>query len=141
MIFTIERIFDFDLKIVWDVVTNLKKYHWRSDILRVDLINEKKFVEITKSGYLTTFTIIKEEKYKYWEFKVDNSNMEGVWKGEFLVENERTKVRFIENLKVKKIWLIPVLKIYVKRQQKIYMRDLEKYLEVNYEKYISLSKD
>ena len=134
MIFTIERIFDFDLKIVWDVVTNLKKYHWRSDISRVDLINEKKFVEITKSGYLTTFTIIKEEKYKCWEFKVDNSNMEGIWKGEFLVENERTKVRFIENLKVKKIWLIPVLKIYVKRQQKIYMRDLEKYLEVNYEK-------
>lgn len=27
MIFTIERIFDFDLKIVWDVVTNLKNIY------------------------------------------------------------------------------------------------------------------
>lgn len=131
MIFTIERIFDFDLKIVWDIVTNLKKYHWRSDISRVDIINEKEFVEITQNGYLTTFTIIKEEKYKYWEFEVDNSNMEGVWKGEFLIENGKTKVKFVENLKAKKIWLIPILKIYVKRQQKIYMRDLEKHLYEN----------
>lgn len=131
MIFTIEKTFNSDIKIVWDIVTNLKNYHWRSDILRVDIINEKEFIEITKSGYLTIFTILKKEKFKYWEFKIDNSNMEGVWKGEFLVENGKTKVKFIENLKAKKIWLIPILKIYVKRQQKIYMRDLEKYLYEN----------
>ena len=131
MIFTIEKIFDFDIKIVWNTVTNLKKYHWRSDISRVNVINEKEFVEITQSGYLTTFKIIKEEKYKYWEFKVDNSNMKGIWKGEFLTENGKTKVKFVENLKAKKVWLITILKIYVKRQQKIYMRDLEKYLYEN----------
>lgn len=50
MIFTIEKIFDFDIKIVWNTVTNLKKYHWRSDISRVNVINEKEFVEITQSG-------------------------------------------------------------------------------------------
>ena len=72
MIFTIEKIFDFDIKIVWNTVTNLKKYHWRSDISRVNVINEKEFVEITQSGYLTTFKIIKEEKYKYWERKIAN---------------------------------------------------------------------
>ena len=116
---------------MWNTVTNLKKYHWRSDISRVNVINEKEFVEITQSGYLTTFKIIKEEKYKYWEFKVDNSNMKGIWKGEFLTENGKTKVKFVENLKAKKVWLIPILKIYVKRQQKIYMRDLEKYLYEN----------
>lgn len=128
MIFTIERTFNSNIKTVWDIVTNLKNYHWRSDILRINIVNEKEFIEITKSGYLTTFRIIKEEKFKYWEFKIDNSNMEGYWKGEFFIENGKTKVKFIENLKAKKIWLIPILKIYIKKQQKIYMEDLEKYL-------------
>ena len=47
--------------------------------------------------------------------------MKGIWKGEFLTENGKTKVKFVENLKAKKVWLIPILKIYVKRQQKIYI--------------------
>lgn len=131
MIFIIEKTFDFDIKVVWDVITNFEKYYWRSDILRVDMLNEKEFIEITKNGYLTNFIIVKEEKFKYLEFKINNSNMEGYWKGEFLVENGKTKIKFIENLKAKKIWLTPILKIYVKRQQKIYMRDLENYLYKN----------
>ena len=132
MISTIEKDFDFDIKIIWDIITDFKKYHWRSDISKVDVLNEKEFIEITKDGYSTNFIIIKEIKFKYLEFKIDNSNMEGYWKGEFLSENGKTKIRFTENLKSKKIWLIPILKIYVKRQQKIYMKNLERYLyEIN----------
>lgn len=132
MISTIEKDFDFDIKIIWDIITDFKKYHWRSDISKVDVLNEKEFIEITKDGYSTNFIIIKEIKFKYLEFKIDNSNMEGYWKGEFLAENGKTKIRFTENLKSKKIWLIPILKIYVKRQQKIYMKNLERYLyEIN----------
>ncbi len=132
MISTIEKDFDFDIKIIWDIITDFKKYHWRSDISKVNVLNEKEFIEITKDGYSTNFIIIKEIKFKYLEFKIDNSNMEGYWKGEFLAENGKTKIRFTENLKSKKIWLIPILKIYVKRQQKIYMKNLERYLyEIN----------
>lgn len=132
MISTIEKNFDFDIKIIWDIITDFKKYYWRSDISKVDVLNEKEFIEITKDGYSTNFIIIKEIKFKYLEFKIDNSNMEGYWKGEFLAENGKTKIRFTENLKSKKIWLIPILKIYVKRQQKIYMKNLERYLyEIN----------
>lgn len=132
MISTIEKDFDFDIKIIWDIITDFKKYHWRSDISKVDVLNEKEFIEITKDGYSTNFIIIKEIKFKYLEFKIDNSNMEGYWKGEFLAENGKTKIRFTENLKSKKIWLIPILKIYVKRQQKIYVKNLERYLyEIN----------
>lgn len=132
MISTIEKDFDFDIRIIWDIITDFKKYHWRSDISKVDVLNEKEFIEITKDGYSTNFIIIEEIKFKYLEFKIDNSNMEGYWKGEFLAENGKTKIRFTENLKSKKIWLIPILKIYVKRQQKIYMKNLERYLyEIN----------
>lgn len=132
MISTIEKDFDFDIKIIWDIITDFKKYHWRSDISKVDVLNEKEFIETTKDGYSTNFIIIKEIKFKYLEFKIDNSNMEGYWKGEFLAENGKTKIRFTENLKSKKIWLIPILKIYVKKQQKIYMKNLERYLyEIN----------
>ncbi|NME35163.1 MULTISPECIES: polyketide cyclase [Fusobacterium] len=134
MIFSIEKTFDFDIKIVWNVITNFKKYHWRSELSRVDIINEKEFIEVTKDGYLTNFKIIKEEKFKYLEFKINNSNLEGYWKGEFLVENGKTKIKFVEDLKAKKTWLTPILKIYVKRQQKIYMKNLEKYLYENVNK-------
>lgn len=41
MISTIEKDFDFDIKIIWDIITDFKKYHWRSDISKVDVLNEK----------------------------------------------------------------------------------------------------
>ena len=65
---SITEIIDADLKEVWNVVTSLDNFGWRSDLKDIKLINDKEFVEYTKDGYSTTFTITKTEPYKCWEF-------------------------------------------------------------------------
>ena len=38
---------------VWQVVTDLTNTAWRSDLARVEVLDETHFVEHTKSGYAT----------------------------------------------------------------------------------------
>ena len=42
---------------VWQVVTDLTHTAWRSDLARVEIIDKTHFVERTKRGYATNFTI------------------------------------------------------------------------------------
>ena len=73
----IKAIFPCDAQKVWNMVTSLKDYQWRSDLSKVEILDEKKFVEYTKSGYPTTFTVTCEIPYERWEFDMENSNMKG----------------------------------------------------------------
>lgn len=42
-----------NIKAVWNVVTNNKDYKWRSDIERIEVLNEgKEFIEYYKGGQL-----------------------------------------------------------------------------------------
>ncbi len=36
---------------------NVKNYTWRSDLSKTEILNEKQFVEYTKEGYTTAFTV------------------------------------------------------------------------------------
>ena len=42
---------------VWQVVTDLMNTAWRSDLKQVEMLDEAHFVEHTKSGYATNFTV------------------------------------------------------------------------------------
>lgn len=76
--------FHCDIKKIWETVTSLEDYSWRSDIRRIVVTDQgKKFEEHTKDGYVTTFTITAFEKYKRYEFDMDNGNMSGHWTGTF----------------------------------------------------------
>ena len=46
-----------DIHKVWEVVTDVEHYTWRSDLSRTEVINDKQFIEYTKEDYPTTFTI------------------------------------------------------------------------------------
>ena len=47
-----------DLRKVWDFVLDIENYGtWRSDLSKTETINEKQFIEYTKDGYPTTFTV------------------------------------------------------------------------------------
>lgn len=48
---------------VWDIVTALENYQWRSDLSKVEILSEKQFVEYTKDGFSTTFTITDYEAF------------------------------------------------------------------------------
>ena len=41
----IKAFFSCDVKKVWDTVTSLDQYEWRSDLSKIEIINEKQFVE------------------------------------------------------------------------------------------------
>ena len=125
----IKAVFNNDLHTVWDAVTSLKNYQWRSDLSRIEVVNEKQFIEYTKDGYATIFTITVSEPYERWEFDMENSNMVGHWTGVFKGKGGQTEIEFTEDVTPKKLIMKPFVKGYLKKQQEQYVSDLRKALE------------
>lgn len=125
-----KAVFNSDLDTVWNLVTSLENYTWRSDLKKIEvLIAGNKFEEHTKDGYTTTFTITRLEPMKRYEFDMENNNMHGHWVGLFSYEDETTTIDFAEDVTAKKIIMKPFVGMYLKRQQAIYVADLKKALE------------
>ncbi len=118
-----------DIQNVWDIVTSLEKYQWRSDLSRIEILNEKQFVEYTLDGYATTFTITVSEPYRRWEFEMENSNMKGYWTGIFVEKDGQTEIDFTEDVTAKKLLMKPFVKAFLKKQQERYLSDLKKELQ------------
>ncbi len=79
-----------DVHQVWEVVTEVAHYAWRSDLSKTEILGSKQFIEYTKEGYPTTFTITITEPYKRWELDMENSNMKGHWIGIFTSKGNET---------------------------------------------------
>lgn len=120
--------FQSDIQRVWEVVTSLKNYSWRSDLSKIEIINENQFKEYTRNGYPTTFTITRTEPYKRWEFEMENSNMKGHWTGIFTEKDGGTELDFTEEVTAKKFLMKPFVKSYLEKQQELYVSDLRKAL-------------
>ena len=118
--------FQCDIQKIWNIVTSLDNYSWRSDLDRIEVIDENRFIEYTKEGYATTFTITNTEPCWRWEFDMDNDNMSGHWIGIFTYANGITTIDFTENVTAKKLMMKPFVKSYLKKQQSAYAADLEK---------------
>ena len=125
----IKVVFQCEIQKVWDVVTSLEHYAWRSDLGKIQIISEKQFVEYTKDGYATTFTITEKKPYQRWEFDMENDNMKGHWVGIFTQKGEQTEIDFTESVQAKKIFMKPFVKAYLKKQQALYVSDLKQALE------------
>lgn len=126
----ISAIINNDIHKVWDIVLAIDKYStWRSDLSKTEVINDKKFVEHTKDGYATTFTVTMVEPYKRWEFDIENSNMKGHWIGVFISKGNETQIDLTENVIPKKWFMKPFVKSYLKKQQMQFILDLNKVLE------------
>jgi hypothetical protein len=115
----------YPIEVVWDTVTNLNDFSWRSDLKDVRIIDENNFIEITKNGVETYFRIIECIKYQSWIFEIENKNIKGTWVGKFYVEDDKTILDFTENVVSKKLIFKPFISLYLKRQQRIYFKDLK----------------
>lgn len=124
----ITAVFSSDIHKVWNVVTSVENYGWRSDLSKTEILNERQFVEYTKEGYATTFTVTVTEPYKRWEFDMENGNMKGHWIGVFQQKGGETEIEFTENVNAKKIFMRPFVKLYLKKQQAQFIADLRKAL-------------
>ena len=116
-----------DIQNVWEAVTSLEDCAWRSDLGKIEIVNENQFIEYTKDGYATTFTIT--EPCKRYEFDIENGNMQGHWTGIFTKKGNSTELDFTEDVTAKKLFMKPFVKGYLKKQQQLYVSDLKKFLE------------
>lgn len=120
--------FECEVQKAWDIVTSLENYSWRSDLSKIEVLSEDKFVEYTKEGYATTFTITVTEICKRWEFDMENDNMRGHWTGTFFEKDGKTFIDFTEDVTPKKFIMKPFIKGYLKKQQAMYVADLKQAL-------------
>ena len=125
----IKATFPCDLQSVWQVVTSLTDYSWRSDVEKIEVISDTQFVEMTKSGYKTTFTVTRQEPCCRWEFDMENDNMKGHWVGVFCGNEKNATIDFTERIEPRKWFMIPFVKIYLKYRQAKYVRDLRNVLK------------
>ncbi len=125
---TIKAIFESDINKVWETVTNLKDYTWRSDLSSVEILSENRFVERDKSGYETVFAVTCLKPLERWEFDMENGNMSGHWVGAFTKAGENTEIEFTESVVAKKLIMKPFVKTYLKKQQERYISDLRRAL-------------
>lgn len=103
---TVKTVFHSDLQTVWDIVTSLEKYQWRSDLSRIEVISENQFIEYTKDGYATTFTVTDTVPLERWEVDMENSNMVGRWIGIFKDKGGKTEIDFTESLQMSGIFCL-----------------------------------
>lgn len=128
---TITTQFQSNIETVWDTITSLTEYTWRSDIKTIEIVDDTTFIEYTKSGYPTTFVIMDFVKPKRYAFTIDNTNIKGHWLGSIKEVNGLIEIEFTEDVEAKKWFLKPILKIYLHLQQKKYVQDLKMKLNGN----------
>ena len=114
---------------VWQVVTDLTNTAWRSDLKGVEVLDEAHFVERTKSGYATNFTVTACEPLQRWAFTMENGNMSGSWEGIFEAAEDGARLRCTETVNAKRWWMRPFVPGYLKRQQRLYLDDLRRELQ------------
>jgi len=116
-----------ELRQVWNLVLDIENYAaWRSDLSKAEVISDKQFIEYTKDGYPTTFTVTLVEPYRRWEFDMENSNMKGHWIGIFTAKGDETEIDFTEQVEAKKLLMKPFVKSYLKKQQIQFVADIMK---------------
>lgn len=111
---------------VFKIITDNNNYSWRSDLDRIDIVGDNKFVEYAKNGFPTEFTITDCVPNSYYAFNIDNANMCGRWYGKFDSVNGITVIEFTEELTAKKALPQFLIKLYIKKQQRQYVKDLKK---------------
>lgn len=112
-----KQIINRDIHCVWKTILDVEKYNiWRSDLGKIELINEEQFIEYTNKGYKTYFTVTDIEPYKRWEFNMENTNIKGHWVGVFIQKEDKTFISFTESITVKKIIMKPFVSLYIKKQ-------------------------
>ena len=91
-----------DIETVWDTVTSLTDYTWRSDGKKIrELRTKGHFIEYRKNGIATKFSTTKFEPLSLYELDMENKNLTGHWQGVFSYQNGITVLELIERVKAR----------------------------------------
>lgn len=125
---TMRVIIDAPKKLVWEVITNNEQFAWRSDLDRIDIKSATEFIEYTKQGFSTYFTITEKIPFETYAFSLENTNMKGSWIGTLKEFGNQTELECTERIMVKRAFLRLLVKPYLRKQQKQYQADLKEAL-------------
>lgn len=126
----IKKEFHCNIEKLWNIITDNTKYTWRSDLSKIEIIDNTHFIEYSKNNYPTYFTITSKVDLKEYKFDIENSNIKGKWIGIFTkLDNGNVLLDFTEEIETNKFLMKLFTKPYLKNQQKRYMKDLERELK------------
>lgn len=126
----IKKEFNCNIEKLWSIITDNTKYAWRSDLSKIEIIDDRHFIEYAKNNFPTYFTITTKQELKEYKFDIENANIKGKWIGLFKkLPNGSIELDFTEEIETNNFIMKLLAKPYLKSMQKRYMRDLEK--EVN----------
>lgn len=115
-----------DIHRVWKILLAFENYSkWQSDISKTEVLNQNQFIEYSKKGYKTVFTVTASEPYKRLELDMNNSNMKGHWVGIFTSKGDGTEIDFTEYVTAEKLFIKPFVKSFLRKQQAQFVSDLK----------------
>jgi hypothetical protein len=129
-----EKIFDYNVINIWNIVINNSDYKWRTGIKQIKLLENDNWIEYysDKEQNFTKFTLVKKDEYTLYSFKMENKRFHGNWSGKFInINDKQTKCIFKETIYIRN----PIIKILAKifwnleKIQEQYFTDLEKKLK------------
>ena len=125
----INKIINCNIKDVFNRVSDFQNYHWRNDIIKVEILSDTNFIEYSKEGYKTFSEITLLENCKSIKLNLENENIKGYFIGNFkCIDNDKTLIYFTEYIEVKnflkKIIMMHFIKPYINKQQNQYVNDL-----------------
>lgn len=115
VISNIKKEFNCDIKKLWNIITDNTHCNWRSDLSKIEIIDDTHFIEYTKNNYPTYFTITTKINLKEYKFDIKNSNIKGKWIGIFKeLENGNVLLDFREEIETNNIIMKLFAKPYLK---------------------------
>ena len=72
---SIKKQFSCDKNKLWDVITDNNNYSWRSDLSKIEIIDNIHFVEYTKNNFPTYFTITSKIKLEEYKFDIEKGDI------------------------------------------------------------------
>lgn len=79
----IKKEFNCTTEKLWDIITDNTNYAWRSDLSKIEIVDDNHFTEYAKNNFPTHFMITSKQKFKEYKFDIENTNMTGCWIGLF----------------------------------------------------------
>ena len=75
--------FKSDVEKVFNVITNMKDCSWRSDLSKVECIDDGKYIEDNRKNHPTKILVTEYLKNIQFEYDIQNEYYKGHWCGQF----------------------------------------------------------
>ena len=111
----------------WELVTTLEtQMDWREDLKEIEILDSRQFIEHTRDGYITHYTLVKVEERKLWQRTLTNEDMVGQTLYTFVEKGNQTLFTMKENMSTSKLLFKIFVKNYLRSHQYNYIQNLKK---------------